>query len=271
MVGHRQGDRGHRHLEGDAVGLDAAQHLVEVEAAVQPDGGAGLGRGQQVEQAEDVRRAAWRPGSGRRGRGRGRRTSGAVAWPIERWVWRTALGSPVVPELKTRTASSVSRASRPRGRPVAGCGRRSTAVVAGSSRSVTCVAAERARRAARRRRRRRRRGTGAVSSSGVVDLDAPSRPGSAARRRRPSLLMACTATTNSTRLVVITATRSPGPTPAAGEVAGEGVGCRPSRSAKRPARRRRPGRRPGRRTGRPPARGRGACRTPPVIGNIVLH
>ena len=31
-----------------------------------------------------------------------------VARPIERCVCRTALGSPVVPELKTRTASSVS-------------------------------------------------------------------------------------------------------------------------------------------------------------------
>ena len=37
MVGQRQRDGGDRHLERDAVGLDAAQHLVEVEPAVQAD------------------------------------------------------------------------------------------------------------------------------------------------------------------------------------------------------------------------------------------
>ena len=34
----------------------------------------------------------------------------AVPWPIERCVWRTAFGRPVVPELNTSTASSVSLA-----------------------------------------------------------------------------------------------------------------------------------------------------------------
>ena len=56
-----------------------------------------------------------------------------VACPIEPWVWRTALGSPVVPELKTRTASSA--------RPHL-AGRRAGPTVGeraadGSSRSVT--------------------------------------------------------------------------------------------------------------------------------------
>ena len=79
VVGHGQGDRRHRHLEGHAVGLDAAQHLVEVEAAVQPHGGAGLGGGQQVEQAEDVRRRRGHLEAVVGGRGRAPRTQCAVA------------------------------------------------------------------------------------------------------------------------------------------------------------------------------------------------
>ena len=107
MVGHRERDRGDRHLEGDPVGLDPAQHLVEVEAAVQAHGGAGLGRGEQVEQAEDVRRRAWPPGSGRRRpRPRASHPVARCRAPIDAWVWRTAFGSPVVPELNTRIASS---------------------------------------------------------------------------------------------------------------------------------------------------------------------
>ena len=56
VVGHGQRDRRHRHLEGHPLGLDAVQHLVEVEATMQPHGGAGRRRRQQVQQAEDVRR-----------------------------------------------------------------------------------------------------------------------------------------------------------------------------------------------------------------------
>ena len=56
MVRHGQRDGGDRHLQGHALGRDAAQHLVEVEPAVQPDRGAGLRGGEQVEEAEDVRR-----------------------------------------------------------------------------------------------------------------------------------------------------------------------------------------------------------------------
>ena len=64
----------------------------------------------------------------------------AVAWAIERCVCRTAFGSPVVPELNTSTASSVSRTSP------AGCGVRPPARAASSagwsSRSVTRSRAE---------------------------------------------------------------------------------------------------------------------------------
>ena len=58
VTGDGEGDRGHRHLEGDPVGLDPAEHLVEVEPAVEPNGGSGLGGGEEVEEAEDVRRGS---------------------------------------------------------------------------------------------------------------------------------------------------------------------------------------------------------------------
>ena len=44
-------------------------------------------------------------------------TQWSVARPSEAWVWRTALGRPVVPELNTRTASS-STVDRRTARPV---------------------------------------------------------------------------------------------------------------------------------------------------------
>ena len=56
MVGHGQRDRGDGHLERHPLVLNAAQLLVEVEAAVQADGGAGRRGGEQVQQPEDVRR-----------------------------------------------------------------------------------------------------------------------------------------------------------------------------------------------------------------------
>ena len=56
MVGHRERDRGDRHLERHPLLVDGTELLVEVEAAVQADGGTGRGGGQQVEQPEDVRR-----------------------------------------------------------------------------------------------------------------------------------------------------------------------------------------------------------------------
>ena len=103
----------HGHLEGDAVGLDAAQHLVEVEPPVQPHGGAGLGGGEEVEQAEDVRRRGGHleavvGGEAERLHpvgGAGARSSGACAAPPS--------GRPVVPELNTRIASSSGPTSTP--------------------------------------------------------------------------------------------------------------------------------------------------------------
>ena len=56
VIGHGQRNGGDRHLERHAIFLDAAELLVEVEAAVQPDGRAGRGRGEQVQEPEDVRR-----------------------------------------------------------------------------------------------------------------------------------------------------------------------------------------------------------------------
>ena len=56
MGGQRQSDWCDGHLDGDPVGLDVVQHGVDVEAAVQPDPGAGVERHHDVEQPEDVRR-----------------------------------------------------------------------------------------------------------------------------------------------------------------------------------------------------------------------
>ncbi len=54
--GQCQRDRGDRHLDGDAVGFDVAQHGVDVETAVQPDPRPGVERRHDVEQTQDVRR-----------------------------------------------------------------------------------------------------------------------------------------------------------------------------------------------------------------------
>ena len=56
MLRHRQRDRCDRHLEGDAVGLDATQYLVQIEPPVQPHARPGRCCSQQVEQTEDVGR-----------------------------------------------------------------------------------------------------------------------------------------------------------------------------------------------------------------------
>jgi hypothetical protein len=56
VVGHREGDRRDRHLEGHPLPLDRAEDLVEVEAGVQANGGPGLDGGEEVQQPEDVRR-----------------------------------------------------------------------------------------------------------------------------------------------------------------------------------------------------------------------
>ena len=117
VVRHRERDRRDRHLEGHALGLDAAQQLVEVEPGVQPDG-----RARPRAAASRLSRprmcdggvATWKRSSGPS-------PSAAhqcrVPCPIERWVWRTAFGQPVVPELNTSTASSLVAHLAPRQRP----------------------------------------------------------------------------------------------------------------------------------------------------------
>ena len=78
--------------------------------------------------------ATWNRSSGPRPRAA---HQSVVARPIEAWVWRTALGRPVVPELKTRTASSPSSTgAEPTGSRETAA---RAAVVAGSSRSMTAA------------------------------------------------------------------------------------------------------------------------------------
>ena len=198
MVGHRQRDRRHRHLEGHAARTRCGAaprrgRTGGAAARVAPaDGG-----GEQVEQAEDVRRRRGdlEPVVGAEAE---RVAPVPVATPIERWVCRTALGSPVVPELNTRTDSSssldaVDRRTRAVVRP------RWHRRVAASSRSVT-VAARAARRAAPRRRRRRPRAPAAVSSR-AWSTSIAFHAGLSSTAAAPSLLMPLTAMTNSTRLV----------------------------------------------------------------------
>ncbi len=93
-------------------GPDAAQDLVEVEA------GGGAARSRPARRAASRFSsprmwaggvAIWKTSSGPRPERRP--PSGSVATAIERWVWRTALGSPVVPELNTSTASSSAAGS----------------------------------------------------------------------------------------------------------------------------------------------------------------
>ena len=167
-------------------------------------------RGQQVEQPEDVRRRGGHLEAvvGTEAESVHQCT---VAWPIEQWVWRTALGSPVVPELKTRTASSA--AGDPAGcGPGAGC--RRTGSVDGSSRSVTASGAQAFGQQRRPRRRRPPRAPGR-SVRGRGRTSAAFQAGLSSTAAAPSLLMAWTATMNSTRLAVISATRSPAATPRA--------------------------------------------------------
>ena len=56
MGGQRQRNRRNGHLDGDPVGLDVVQHLVDVEPAMQPDPRAGVECHDDVQQPEDVRR-----------------------------------------------------------------------------------------------------------------------------------------------------------------------------------------------------------------------
>ena len=102
--------------------------------------GAGLGRGQEVEQTEDVRRGRRDLEAVVRSVSPSAVTQCAVAQPIERCVCRTAFGRPVVPELKTRIASSSSTMrSASNGAELWSNG---DGAVARSSRSVTAVGPE---------------------------------------------------------------------------------------------------------------------------------
>ncbi len=149
--------------------------------------------------------ATWNRSSGPRPRAA---TQWAVAHPIERWVWRTALGRPVVPELKTSTASSSSEVAGsatfppdPGDTPTGGVASRSVTRSEPSRPPRRSTAAPSA-----------TAWTGAVSSRAwrtSTSFQAGLRSTAAA----PIRLMPLMATTNSGRLDVIRATRSPGPTP----------------------------------------------------------
>ena len=144
--------------------------------------------------------ATWKRSSGPRPRAA---HQWAVALVIEPWVWRTAFGSPVVPELKTRTASSVSSSAPDATGPA---GRAATpATVAGSSRSVTPSGPNRSTSSE----------ADAVSATAwrapVISRAWPTsaafHAGLRSTAAAPILLIASTATRNSTRLAVITTTR----------------------------------------------------------------
>ena len=130
-------------------------------------------------------------------------------------MWRTALGSPVVPELKTSTASSVS----PHGPAATWLG--ATAESRNQlSRSVTrCVPMHRPSSAVGRSVGYGVDGPGELE--GVLRLLA-FHAGLRSTAAPPSLLMAWTATMNSGRFDVISATRSPGADTLIGQVAAEG-------------------------------------------------
>ena len=137
-------------------------------------------------------------------------TQCAVPRSMDRWVWRTALGRSVVPELKTKTASSVSLHGDRRGRRVAG------AVDHGGGARRRRGRGRRPRRAARpagRRPARRRRRSGARSGRRAVPTSSAFQDELSMTGAAPTLLAAWTVTTNSGRFDVMTATRSPRPTP----------------------------------------------------------
>ena len=143
----------------------------------------------------------------------------AVAWPIDRWVWRTALGRPVVPELNTSTASAVPAAGAVAGAHGARLERRARRVVDVGDVPVRHAPAQ----DSARPRRRPRRGP-ARSTARAWPTSAAFHAGLTSTDAAPSLLTACTASTNSTRLAIMTATRSPAPDPPVREVPGQAVG-----------------------------------------------
>ena len=229
MVRHRQRDRGHGHLERHAIGLDPAQHLVEVE----PRGAAAPSRPAEAAASRlssprmcDGGVATWNRSSGAEPERldtsapwRGRSSGACAARPS---------GSPVVPELNTSTASSVvARLDA----PAAGAAARQGGV---ECRLVVeigdAVGAEPLGEHRRRRHRRRRRAPGAVSSTACPTSTA-FHAGLSSTAAAPSLLMACTATTNSTRFASHHRHAVAGPTPRAARCCANAL-LRPSSSRK---------------------------------------
>ena len=55
VVGHRQRDRCHRHLQGHFVRLNEMEHIVQIEATMQSHRGTCAGGSEQIKEPEDVR------------------------------------------------------------------------------------------------------------------------------------------------------------------------------------------------------------------------
>ena len=238
MVGHGQGDRGHRHLERHPVAFNRAQLLVEVEAPVQADRGRGLGGGEHVQQPEDVRRrggdlkAVVVPEAERRDPVRRRQHHGAVgvadrlgqiggarAEHQHGVVVLADIDARARPRCRSGPRCVPRRRRRGRGRPLRPGARRSSPAPAPS---------------ATPKRGEVRRSAASTSNAFQAGFR---RTGAT-----PTLLAPWTTATNSGRFDVIMATRSPGPMPRstrarATEVGGAvEVGERPGRS-RPPARR----------------------------------
>ena len=188
----------------------------------------------------------------------------SVAWPIERWVWRTALGSPVVPELKTSTDSSVSPMASVAGRVRLAAA--SASSVAGSSRSVTDPA--RGARASSAVARPVGDGVdGPGQLEGVADLERLPRRAEQHRRRAE---LADAVDRDHELGAVRRHDRHPvaGPDAPGGQVAGQGVAELVELGGTRTARRR-PGR-ASRSPNRSAARSSPWCIRAAAIGNILL-
>ena len=188
----------------------------------------------------------------------------AVARRRERCVWRTALGESVVPELKTSTTSSRS--------PTTAGGAGSVLV-----RSIAPAACAPSRSstppAPRCSASKSTPGPSAIAKIGPVRRTASSTSSAFQEALRstdtaPSLLAACTAATNSGRLDVMTATRSPARTPRPARCRAAALLARLS-SAK--VQRSGPERTAGASGNRAAADSSPPCMRPVAIGNILLR
>ena len=192
----------------------------------------------------------------------------AVACPMESWVWRTALGRPVVPELKTSTDSAPSRhvhapgPARPAPRRTAG-GR--LVVEVGHRRRARAAPASK--RCGPRRRPRRARARSAPARAPTSALfHAGLRSG---RRRHPTCSRRARRPRTRPGWPSSRPPGRPGRTPASAR-------CRAKRVAPcvELARRSRSGRRPGRRarsSKRPAARSSPRCIGPTPMRTFFSH